>query len=142
MILCKFPIHVTPKCLEWLEYLFYENASGEVEMPLKTEFGLIRPDESLIRIEEFIAAMVEISDCGKAIRFTFYPPRQVEFGGEFAQKLFALIAPATIHLQSHIPPEFLKRHGTGRVWLKDFVEYPIHEFASRDEYKGVDVESN
>ena len=131
MVLCKFPIHVTPKCLEWLEFLGDENASGEVEI-LKTPFGIVRPDESLIRIEELLVAMVEVSDCGKAIRFTFYPPRQVEFGGEFAQKLFALIAPATIHLQSHIPPEFLKRHGTGRVWLKDFVEYPISEFAIRN----------
>jgi hypothetical protein len=132
MVLCNFPIHVTPKCLEWLEFLSDENALGEVKMPLKTTNGLIRPDESLIRIEEFIAAMVEMSDCGKAIRFTFYPPRQVEFGGEFAQKLFALIAPATIHLQSHIPPEFLKRHSTGRVWLKDFIEYPISEFSIRN----------
>ena len=130
MILCEFTTAVSPRCLEWLEYLSGEHLhEGDVGIK-KTEAGIVRSDESdEVLVNSFLSASVEVSYCGEAIRFTFYPPRHVEIGGEAAQTIFSLIAPDTIHVKTHVPTEFLKRHSNCK-FIRDFIEYPISYISS------------
>jgi len=122
MILTQFQIYMSNKCLEYLAYQSDELEKDLkmvfFELPIVTEWGLIRPDELDIHdAPVFLTPTVlQVSQCYEAIRFTYRDDgnqenREIYFSGEAAQKLFNLCcAGADVETLGKVNPEFKARH--------------------------------